>query len=264
MEEPSLGRKIYLLREERGLSQSKLEVEAGLSFGTLSRIENGVINPTKETIGKIAKVLNLLDDEYNYLFSTQKALPAETEVERIIKLYKDKLDSFDIPAYIMDCKFRVWYWNDMVIELLGLSNFKNLEEKRGMTIMKIMFSKEFAITRRIPKKLFPRILKQQIETYKKVVNKYRSEESVSREIRELCKDKVFNDIWKSKMDDVFLPIANEFYINYGDRSLSIDILSTFLNIDTRFILVSYYPKDNTTLDAYNDIRKVVEANRKKK
>ena len=152
----------------------------------------------------------------------------------------------------------------MVIELLGLSNFKNLEEKRGMTTVRIFFSKEFGIMSRIPIQRLHRILKEQVAMYKQIINKYRSEEVVFKEIRELCKDSIFNEMWRAKMDDVFLPIANEFYINYGDRSLSIDILSTFLNIDTRFILVSYYPKDNTTLDAYNDIRKVVEANRKKK
>jgi len=264
MNELSLGRKIYVLREERKLSQSKLEVEAGLSFGTISRIENGVINPTKETIIKIAKVLNLLDDEYNYLFTSQRSLPDSKEVERIINLYKGKLDSSDIPVYIMDCKFRVWYWNDMVVELLGLSGLKNIEARKGMTTLKIFFSEEFGIRNRIPRRKLPKILKEQIDMYKKIIKKYRSEEIVAKDIRELCKEPEFSEIWKAKIDEIFLPIVNEFFIYYEKQLLSIDIVSTFLSADTRFILVSYYPKDTMTLSSYNMIRASVKATRKKK
>lgn len=264
MNELSLGRKIYVLREERKLSQSKLEVEAGLSFGTISRIENGVINPTKETIIKIAKALELLDDEYHYLLSPQRSLPNTDEVNKIVDIYSNKIDSSAIPMYLMDCKFRVWYWNDRIVELLGLSKIADLDEKRGQTTMKILLSKDYGVRRRIPIHLFPKIIKEQVDMYKIIVRKYKNEEIVYKEIRELSKDETFNELWRSELKTNFIPIANEFYIYYNSMLLSIDIVTSFLNVDNRFMLVCYYPKDQLTVEQFKYISEAVKASRKRK
>ena len=133
MDELPLGRKIYVLREDRALSQTKLEVEAGLSFGTLSRIENGNINPTKETIIKIAQVLNLHDDEFNYLISLQKSSPDEKEIERVVGLVSQEIKEERIPAYLIDSKLRVWDWNKMILKIIG-ANEANAEKYRGNTL----------------------------------------------------------------------------------------------------------------------------------
>lgn len=264
MNELSLGRKIYVLREERKLSQSKLEVEAGLSFGTISRIENGVINPTKETIIKIAAALELLDDEYHYLISPQNSLPDIKDVKRIVDVYSSKIDSSAIPMYLMDCKFRVWYWNDKIVELLGLSKMTDLEGKRGQTTMRILLSKDYGVRGRIPMHLFPKIIKEQVEMYKIIVKKYKNEQIVYKEIRELSKDETFNELWRKELKTNFIPIANEFYIYYNRVLLSIDIVTNFLNLDNRFMLVSYYPRDQLTVEQYARINETVKANQKKK
>jgi len=65
----ALGIKIKKFRELRDLSQFQLELQIGASAGSLSRIENGQVNPTKETIFEIAKALNLDDDEVVSLYS---------------------------------------------------------------------------------------------------------------------------------------------------------------------------------------------------
>lgn len=46
-------------RTERKMSQLGLEVKADLPFGTVSRIENGKVNPSKETLLKISFTLKL-------------------------------------------------------------------------------------------------------------------------------------------------------------------------------------------------------------
>lgn len=55
----NLNQKIRTYRSLRNISQLELELSIGASAGTISRIENGVTNPSKETILKIANVLNL-------------------------------------------------------------------------------------------------------------------------------------------------------------------------------------------------------------
>lgn len=67
MSEISLGEKIKYYRLRAKKSQLDLELETGLSTGTISRIENGNINPTKETLSRVAEVLKLKPSEVAYL-----------------------------------------------------------------------------------------------------------------------------------------------------------------------------------------------------
>lgn len=59
----SCGKYLRMYRKERHVSQMELELKAGLAFGSVCRIENGKINPTKETLIKIAKALEFKPEE---------------------------------------------------------------------------------------------------------------------------------------------------------------------------------------------------------
>ncbi len=54
-----LGTWIAKLRKLRGLGQDKLTEEAGLARGTLSKIENGIVDPRATTIVKVAHALEI-------------------------------------------------------------------------------------------------------------------------------------------------------------------------------------------------------------
>jgi len=54
-----LGKRIAMLRKNRGYSQEKLTLESGLAKGTLSRIEHGLVNPQFLTLVCIAQTLNI-------------------------------------------------------------------------------------------------------------------------------------------------------------------------------------------------------------
>lgn len=53
----ALGKLIFELRKERGLSQEKLALEAGVDRTRMGEIERGEANPTIDTLGKIAEAL---------------------------------------------------------------------------------------------------------------------------------------------------------------------------------------------------------------
>jgi len=67
----TLGQKIRRFRKRAGLSQLALELAIEASPGSLSRIENGKVNPTKETIIEIARVLELETREIASLFGIE-------------------------------------------------------------------------------------------------------------------------------------------------------------------------------------------------
>lgn len=57
------GKKLGELRAERGISQKKLAKEAGISQNAISGYENGVHEPSEDTLDKICLVLNIKRDE---------------------------------------------------------------------------------------------------------------------------------------------------------------------------------------------------------
>lgn len=67
----SLGQKIYKFRKRVGLSQFDLELEIDAASGSISRVENDLVNPTKETLRKIAKALDLAKFEEASLFEIE-------------------------------------------------------------------------------------------------------------------------------------------------------------------------------------------------
>lgn len=54
-----LGRRVARLRKSKGYSQDRLYLEAGFSRGTVSKIENGLVNPQVLTLRRIAKVIQV-------------------------------------------------------------------------------------------------------------------------------------------------------------------------------------------------------------
>jgi transcriptional regulator with XRE-family HTH domain len=64
----NLGQKIRVLRKQRNVSQCELEGSMNASQGSISRIETGLVNPTKETLKKISIALSLTESEFASLF----------------------------------------------------------------------------------------------------------------------------------------------------------------------------------------------------
>jgi transcriptional regulator with XRE-family HTH domain len=56
---PSLGVAIRRLREERGITQEDLAHDAGVTTGTLSKLERGESNPGWSTVERIAGALDV-------------------------------------------------------------------------------------------------------------------------------------------------------------------------------------------------------------
>ncbi len=54
-----IGKAIRKIREEKGITQEKLALEAGLNRAYIGYIERGERNPTTKTISKVAKALKI-------------------------------------------------------------------------------------------------------------------------------------------------------------------------------------------------------------
>jgi transcriptional regulator with XRE-family HTH domain len=56
--DPALGRAIRRLREQRGLTQEELATHAGMTFGTVSRLESAKSAPAWATIRALIQTLD--------------------------------------------------------------------------------------------------------------------------------------------------------------------------------------------------------------
>lgn len=54
-----LGERVRKIRQSKGYSQDRLYLEAGFSRGTMSKIENGLVNPQILTLRKIADTIGV-------------------------------------------------------------------------------------------------------------------------------------------------------------------------------------------------------------
>jgi transcriptional regulator with XRE-family HTH domain len=54
-----LGAHIEKVRKSKGYSQDRVYLEAGFSRGTLSKIENGLVNPQIYTLAKLARTIGV-------------------------------------------------------------------------------------------------------------------------------------------------------------------------------------------------------------
>lgn len=253
-DELTLGRKLYAFREDRKLSQSRLEVEAELSFGTISRIENGLTNPTRETLLKISKVLELDNLEFTYLIQDRKPLPSKKEINEMIANMASVIEGSVFPCYLMDCEWRVWSWNKIVLDLYEI-NPKRTSDYLGMNLMRILLFSEFNIVDKIPKKHWPRIFLEQIATYRKFVYAYRNEDFTSNELRFLKKDKQFKQMWDKLSNIKDFIVTNAFYLNRHGKDLEMEIISQPVQNDFRFLVVKYYPKNYETATLFEQLRR---------
>ena len=142
-----LGNKIRAFRERAGLSQMQLELEIEMSPGSLSRIENNQVNPTKETILNIAKALNLTDSQISYLFGLNLDYPEKIlsivnnlsslyDIEKIVQTavneISEKLNYFAIAVFLFDKKkdLRAEYYSQNALTIkairMATNNFKSL------------------------------------------------------------------------------------------------------------------------------------------
>lgn len=90
------GKRLKKLRKAKNVSQLELEMAAKMSPGVVSRIENGKISPTKETLFKIAQALELDLPQTLHLFGLDMLLPKQISLEfpnftaKFVMQYKDK------------------------------------------------------------------------------------------------------------------------------------------------------------------------------
>lgn len=88
MENKTLGQKIEYYRKRAKMSQLDLEIAIGAGQGSISRIENDQVNPTKETLRKLIEILNLDKVEAGNLYGIEVTRDYKPLLNSSFELFK--------------------------------------------------------------------------------------------------------------------------------------------------------------------------------
>jgi transcriptional regulator with XRE-family HTH domain len=129
----TVGEKIKKFRKRAGVSQFELELRIDASPGSISRIESGQVNPTKETLMKISRALNLTTSELGYIQDIKILSPEE--IILAISTITKSLDLQEVARNAVDILLELYpNYNGGVILLLDDDN-KNILRAKAVTDM---------------------------------------------------------------------------------------------------------------------------------
>ncbi len=110
MNKLTIGKKIRLFRKKANISQLELELKIDAASGSISRIENGDTNPSKETLIKIIEALKLSPKDAAILFN----INVEEDIAKLVNVSRN-LNSLDLDQVIKS------FVNEFIKELNLLS-----------------------------------------------------------------------------------------------------------------------------------------------
>lgn len=264
----TLGGLIKDFRLKKRLSQLEVSLRIGWKDTTrLSKIEQGrVSKPTRETIEKVIKALELNEQEKGEFLLVGGYLPANWEIKKVLKEIGPKVDNWPYPAYMMDFSWRLIYSNDLnlLIFNLPLSIKKDIDKGRPSVLIYPFLPKE-QFPAEVEKGEDENSLKSfqiaQIAAFKTETHQYQDETWYKKLIQYMMQFEEFRKLWpKIDQKDYHKKLLDYEYkritSTYFGKKMSIEfhILTAKVINDPRFQIVLYFPANKLTGDFVEQLK----------
>lgn len=239
-----LGGKIRFFRERSHKSQLELESEISASSGQISRIEKGVINPTKETIANIARVLVLSELEMNYLIGDISEPVSMSEVEKAREEVKDFMEKRFTLAYMVDERSRVWQASKAFLRFIKMKP-EEAENIYGISLITLLLDPKYNLINLIPKdEQFEVLFNLFCRTYRElsfmVGDKYYEEAIQQINANEVAK-KAWEKVVTNKVRDIHSLETRRVYFKVGPVKVAMYYSVEPVLNNERFRVVEYIP-----------------------
>lgn len=199
------GEKIKIFRNSRNLSQTELELLIGAANGSISRIESGTTNPTKETILSIAQELKLSEKEVNFIFGKNDLPVTDEEILIARNMVKDLFETRGVLAYLIDDRYR----------LVGLSDsfFKIIDKPRQIlnnSILELALDPKHKIFQYLDKENLDKTLRPFIENFYMDTYFMQDDEIIQQSIRAINNNEITQEIYQKVQSKGYI---KEFHTN---------------------------------------------------
>lgn len=260
----TLGGLIKDYRIKKRLSQLEVSLHIGWQDTTrLSKIEQGRVGkPTRVTIEKVIKALDLNEQEKGDFLFIGGFLPNEEEIKNAIGKTKEKIDSWPYPAYLMDFSFRWLYTNLHTVKSAGYKpEFKRVIIKNRPSFLEFPFLSKDQFDIEVFKGEDVNNLKTfdiaQVAAFKSENEKFQNESWYKKLVKYLMKYEDFRKLWpKITLKDYHKKLFDYEYKRmqgvYDGKKKSLDfhLQTAKLITDPRFQIVLYYPANKEAEDFF--------------
>ena len=246
-----IGLRLKNFREVKGMTQQELELGIGASFGHISRIESGKINPTKETLLKISEELNLSLKEKLILLDLHTNPASDDEVKAAIEHCAHYFESTQNPVYLADDFWFTFTGNETMLKLIGAPTYglgkdKFIKEHWRTHILQWLFDKRLGVRQRMPVERWEEVAVNQCVYFIGLVDYFlrQGQEWLEGLLEQLEPLEDFARIWemakceaKRNLERKELSVT---YIYHGDW-YEFFIANSRVNTRPRFMVVEYVP-----------------------
>jgi putative transcriptional regulator len=240
----TLGDKLRNFRKRSGLSQLELEAEVGASSGTISRIENDEVNPTKETVLNIATALHLNDREVSYLIGTLASPANNQEINQARLEIKKYFNKKNVLAYLIDDRCRFLDISRGFSLLMGLSEERK-ESLVGKTMAQIILDDSFGLKKYISKNKYQEVMHDAFLRNYCDMYFMKGDEIYEEMMIHINKDQYIKTLWENfeKSGTVDVPVSDtrKVFFNYLEREIAMIYSNEPLPKYPRFRVLDYQP-----------------------
>lgn len=238
IQKTSIGEKIKNFRKRAGLSQLELETELGAANGSISRLEGGKVNPTKETILELGKILILNSKEISDLLGVRQLRPTEEEIQNAIDECKLYLDKDNIVAYLLDENGILYYASQGFKDLLNLSE-EQVRNVIGREILELALDENLGISQFLDFEKNKRTLA--IELSRISMESNIAEEYLDEVLRKYpAAAEIFSIADQITLPEVLSPDNKRVFFKVGDNRIVYSYSQEKLKQNQRFELVEYF------------------------
>lgn len=236
-----LGTRIRNFRKRAGFSQLALEIEIGSSAGTLSRIENGEVNPTKETLQRISDILELNQREIEYLHGKNFYPASEIEINRAKEEIVDYFKQRGVLAYMLDERNRLIHVSASFLKILELD--ENVMRKNYLkNWASIIIDDELDLRRFLSDKYYENAIYNVIERFHNDIYFMKDDKSYFDTIKSINNNKVAQCIWDKIVDNPPVYRTNNhrtIHFNFNGINIPLSYSVENLMDNRRFEIVEY-------------------------
>ncbi|MFQ5493142.1 MAG: helix-turn-helix domain-containing protein [Candidatus Dojkabacteria bacterium] len=240
----TIGRRIRFFRERAGMSQFDLEVEIGNSQGSLSRIESGQTNPSKETLGKISETLRLTQLERMYLLGFLDEPATKIQINAAVESISDYFDKENTYAYLLDDRYNLIKISKGFISLLNLPKLL-LKFAIGRNMVEVVFNPRSPVHKMIKWGETENLGKHQVSRLAVEFGYLQSEPWMQELMERLEKYPYFKKAWeevqKSGPLDYYSKEARTVKLDSGGKTITFVYHVEQLKDHPRFMIIEFTP-----------------------
>lgn len=239
-----LGKRLKFFRERAGMSQLQLENEIGASSGQISRIEKGIVNPTKETVIEIASSLKLMEKEIAYLIGNIVFPADDKEIEKIKAEIKPYFSNKKVLAYLLDDRNRAIDLSEGFLSFLKWD--EGMKQKIvNRTYIEIILDPAFGIKKLLSEKEYPVTVESMLSRFYFEMGFMQDDEFYKNTVKAIEAEPIANKIWKKILANPpkFFSTLNSRTVVFKLFGFNVPLIYSIepMSSNNRFELIEYTP-----------------------